>query len=111
MPDRIEVENQDGITVGDVLDAIHTWSVGVVFRPLICRLPSQAGSRHAFGRGMLVLTRRNRYKQPPTEELRQQVLDRMLDSLGWDGSTLVELANFETREAMLEELYDRESAV
>jgi hypothetical protein len=25
MSDRIKVENQDGITVGDVVDAIHAW--------------------------------------------------------------------------------------
>lgn len=43
-----------------------------------------------------MLTKRNTYKQPPTGELRQQVPDRMLDSLGRDGSTLVELAKFET---------------
>jgi hypothetical protein len=54
---------------------------------------------------------RNRYKKPPTEELRQQVLDRMLESLGWDGSNLIVLNKFETREAMLGELYDRESVV
>jgi hypothetical protein len=105
MSDKIKVENQDGITVGDVVDAIHAWSVDVL-------KPSESLAFRRQGKlSVKDADRRNRYKQPPTEELRQQVLGRMLESLGWDGSNLVVLNKFETREAMLEELYDQESAV
>ncbi|RSH92143.1 hypothetical protein EHS25_008558 [Saitozyma podzolica] len=51
------------------------------------------------------------YKQPPTDSLRLLVLERMRDSLGLEDAVMTDLDGLDTREALLEELYDQESAL
>ena len=57
------------------------------------------------------LSLEERYKKPPTEDLRQQVIERMRELLVWRESDVFSLDGFETREEMLADLYDRQTVV
>lgn len=103
MSDSVPVENHDGITVGDVMDKICEWSVTAPKRTHTPNRQQQANVTRADQGG--------RYKQPPAESLRLLVLERMRDALGLEDTSLTDLDDLHTREALLEELYDQESAL